>query len=697
LSYSDNLDNEGIKSQFLAVFKPRRIASTTWTLISGTKYSQSFDFGTAVILDVDGTEKTLATSSALSDGDWYYDKDSELIYIDIGSDPASDTVVITYEIYFGTFDAHFPRIPTAAPSATNFYVYYEPMITNPPQIQSTSSDSLFGFLPTQSTQISMSNATHLFEKHVYDSSFNLADIDIYHYLGELTTDNVKLIFQAVTKKPSYNDRTVVFNLLDRTDVFNTAYRNPTGISFYNTTRFPNLDPVFDRRPIRKVYGVVQGFIPVNIDFNKTATTSNNRTWICIADNSNLGSVSATVPASPASTSTRTYVDDTTGLRVDDSVWIDSSAGAGSDEYPIITGVGANYIDHATITNPAASASVVKRSFVGNLTLFKDNVAYSLLYGRDYDEYTDGTNKVAGFTLTNNFEANHSIAVPLEPFDVLYGRIYGQKNTTTLGGGAFGSDSSTTGNLTQAVVIFFDLLKNLGLPESVIDTATFTALQGTNTDEIGLAIPEFSINDFPNYKTIINRINQSILGKIFVDDDNKWTLRLTGPAAAVDKTIEDDEILRNTFRYELDYQDIISDIIVQYAGREINEKHAAGSDSFSRVTSSSETAEYLHKIQKQRTFTSVHFIESEAQTLADHLKFALGDRQGNIRFQTKNRFFGSELGDNIKVSRPRLPGFDYDKDTARERETVVISTDKSLNQINIETTDQKGIEDNSGSW
>ncbi|RLC38717.1 hypothetical protein DRH27_01560, partial [Candidatus Falkowbacteria bacterium] len=562
MTYAANIDNEGIESQYLAVFKPRRFADTTgWSLISGTKYSAGFDYGQGVILDVDGAEKDLATTAALSDGDWFFDENADTVYIDIGSDPASSDVVITYEMWFGTFDAHFNRNPL---DSTTRDVYYEPMITRSPQISSTASDSLFGFLPTQSTQISMANVTHLFEKHIYDSSFYQADIDLYHYLGPLTTANIKQVYRGIVKSITYSQDNVIFNLLDRTNIFAEEYRNSTGVSFYSTTRFPLLDPQFDGRPIRTVRGVVDGYVPVNIDYAEASGLFSNRDYICISDETNLGSVSATVPASPVSTTIRTYVVSADGLRVGDSVWIDSSAGAGSDGFVNITGVnktGSHYIDHAAIGVLAATGSVVKRSFVGALTLFKSGIVYDLQYGKQYTEYTDAVNKVAGFVLVDNFEATTtpSITSPLDPFDALYCRIYGQKNTVTLGGPSFGADSAETGNLTQGVVVLFELLKNLGLTEAEIDAAGFTALQGSITDEIGLAIPESSGNDFPTYKSLITSIMQTILGKIYIDDDLKWTVSITGPAGAVDKTIAEDEILDASIRYNFDYRDIVSDV------------------------------------------------------------------------------------------------------------------------------------------
>lgn len=698
MTYSANLEKEGISSQYLAVLKPRRfLDSTAWSLVSVTIYSQSFDYGEIINLSADDSELTAASTAALSDGDFYYDGELSVLYVDVGGDPSGYEIVATYEMYFGTFDAHFFRSPL---DNTSRVVYWEPVIVRSPRIRSSSTDALFGFMPTGSSQIVMSNLTHLFERHVYDSSFSGADVDLYHYLGKLTIANTKLIYRGICRGVSYDDSEVSFNLYDRNDIFNEEYRPDFTTKFYTTSTFSGLDPLYENRPVRKVYGVVDGFVPVNIDYvGESPTTSDNRDWICIGSHTNLGSISANILASPSSTTTRTYLDSADGLRVGDSVHIDSSAGSASDRYAEITTVnktGDHYIEHASTGLAAATASVVKRSFVGNIVVFKNGVAYKPQFGRDYTEYTDSTNSVSGFSFTTTMESNLSIGATLETSDVVYCRVYGNTNQVTLGGSPLGSDSSNTGNLTSAVVILFDLLKNLGILESEIDTATFSSLEAAVSDELGFAIPELSGNDFPIYKDLITNITLSILAKIYLDDDNKWTVFQTGPLGAVDKSIEDDEILLNTLSYNLEFLDIISDVVVGYASREFSPKHQQ-SGFFSSVSDSSTIAKRLHKISKQQTFISYHFIESEAQTLATRLMYALGDRKGVCSFSTKNRFYNTELGSNVKITRTRLPGFEYSSETTRERDFSVEATDKGLSDIQIELNDQKGIEDAAGSW
>jgi hypothetical protein len=190
----------------------------------------------------------------------------------------------------------------------------------------------------------------------------------------------------------------------------------------------------------------------------------------------------------------------------------------------------------------------------------------------------------------------------------------------------------------------------------------------------------------------------LLLKLFLDNDGKWKVVESGPMGSYSKSIDDKEILKASFTYDFAYEDIISDVFVRYRQREVSEKYVLSDESFDgRVSSSSDTAEYLHLVKKQKTYTSYHTLDAEAQTYCDRLKYALGDRQGSLTFQAKNRFFDNFISDVLRVDRTRLPGYAYDKDVSRTRDVIVQSTDKTLERVTLQTNDQKGIEDNSGSW
>lgn len=677
MAYADLLDDESIDSQFLVVMSPRRAVSS-WALFSGNTYYSSFEFGQVTKVISEGDELTQASSATLTLNQWYFDENTSRLYINVGGDPASLQVIATYELYFGTFDAHWHRVPNNTATRT---VYYEPLISRSPSIVSSTSDVLFGFLPTFSSQISISNLTNYLQKHLYDSSFNRAEIAVWHYLDDLTEDNVRLVLRGYTSEIRSTDSDVSFNMQDATSFFTTQWRNQVGPSFYGTTAFPNLDPNFLGRPVRQVYGVVDGFIPVNIDYAAEGTVTTNRDWVCIADETNLGSVSTTVLASPTSTTNRTYLTSLVGFKVGDSIW-DQTANRSAH----ITAVGVNYVDHTTWGGISSSGNTIRRSFVGSVTLIKDGVRRDLLYGKDYTEYTDATNKVAGFRLVDDFETPYGITA-LQPTDQIFARVYGHKNTVTLGGNPFGSNSTDLGNLTNLKVIFWDTLKQV-LPESALDGATFSSL--TITDEVGFAIPQTATQEFPTIKDLIIDYCATGLLKMFLDNSLIWTIAKVGKVGTTTKSIEDDEILERSFSYNISYNDIVSRVQVLYAAREVSESGGQGVPLIAATESA--VARNLHAVEKQQSFNSLHFQFSQANTLSQTLSYALGDRKGTLSFTTKNRFFDTLLRDIIQISRDRLIGFDFEQDTLRTRKFAVIETRKSLTEIEITLDDQKGLEE-----
>jgi hypothetical protein len=191
--------------------------------------------------------------------------------------------------------------------------------------------------------------------------------------------------------------------------------------------------------------------------------------------------------------------------------------------------------------------------------------------------------------------------------------------------------------------------------------------------------------------------ETLLLKIFLDFDNKWKIIETAPMGTAGKSVEDDEILKDSFSYAINYRELISDVFVEYADSEVVDRTSNTSSSVKRVGATNTRVKVLHKVEKQKTFKSLHFIESEAQKLADRLLYVFSNRLGTAKFSTKNRFFDTILGDVIDVSRTRLIGNEWDGTSVFSRKFLVNSTSKGLNQIDVEADDQFGIEANSTSW
>jgi len=714
MTYASEILKESVASNYLVVIVPRRKLSSGGWIISGSNVYQPFTLGDIKKFELDGSELTEASSVADigTGGDWFYDVDEQRIYCDSSLNPNNFTSVVFYQIYLSTFDAYWYSDPLDTSTRT---VYYEPLVTTSPEIISSSTDDLFGFLPTFSSRLQISNATSFLTEHVYASSFNLCEIKIYHYLSELTVANTKLVLDGFTSNVNYSDRSIAIEVFDNNAIFNREFRQPGGRQFFATSWAPNVDPTFIGRPVRKVFGRVDNFIPVAIDFDDNApSTTNNRDYVVMDLRDNIISIFPEVPASPTSTATRTYLDSVEGLNVGDNVWIDKAAGV--NEYKVITAVvettaPAGYIEHSAMATGAASAGDnVRRGFIGQVWIYRSGFSpLQLNYIEDYTILTGSPTDVAGFRLVDNFESSYSGAgemfeaiagnpTTLVTSDLIYCRVYGPYATAsdTISGVA----GSTSVPLSNSLEIIHTLLKNyLAIDANKIDTTSLAALlaAGKGSEDLGFAIPAENGSDFPSYKDIFIEIAESVLVKFFVNDDIKYSIAATSSLNSTpDKTIEDDEILARTFEYSFDYKDIISDVKVGYNRKEVSTKFQQVLTS-DVVSASSDDAKFLHKVESQKTFNSILSEQSAAQTLADRIATILGERRGRIFFSTKNRFFDTIINDTHQVSRDRLPGFAFVDGTNRNVSGSVQSVRRSLTKVDIELDDQKGIQDNPSEW
>lgn len=693
MSYATLLEDETVKSNYLAILQPRRRVAS-FSVFSGSIYSVSFDYGDVESVYVDGVALTEVSTTSLSAGQFYWDYDNSTLYVRTASsgNPNSVNTIVTYNLYVATYDAHFYSDPL---DDSTRVVYYEPHIIKSPEIKETNSDSFFGFLPSQSSSITINNAEHVYEKHLYDSSFNRADIHVYHWLDELIVDNIKLVYSGNMSDVSYDQNKITIKTYDPNKYLDDEFRNPTGDNFYSLDTFPSLNPNFIAKPIRQIYGRVDGFIPVNIDYvDDNPTTSDNRIWSVCNGQTGISEVSKTVSASPSSTTTRTYLNNCNGIDVGDTIWLDGA----TDYYVEVTAVnrtGSQYIEHAVIGAPMNSGEFAKRGFVSVVYIRKDNQVYTAKYKRDYT-ITTLSGGASGFTFENSLESNLSMASNLSPSDEVFCRVYGRVNDVTLNAIAYGSDNTKTGNMSNPMQILVDVMKrNIGIVEADMNLTSFTTTISSVTSAAGMAIPKSSNDNFPTYKDIIVNILKTELIRFYQNDDQEWEVSLVSPIGAAAYEIGSDEILKGSFTHDFDYSDLLSDVIVEYNEQETNTvKQGNYAD---KVSAESSVAKYVHLAKKQKTFNSIHIFEDDAQILADRLSFYYGDRIGTITLRTKNRLFNTKLGDVITTQRTAQCGFDFDGETVNNRNGVVTDTLKSLRSISITLDDQKGIEDNSGDW
>lgn len=681
------------------IIQPRRRVEETWahwgTSSQGEEvYSAPFDLGYVESLVVNFLTGPLSgdaisyTTQAASVADidtdeFYFDRDTETLYI--AHDPANGDlsdltetfITITYELYFSNRGIVHGRVPTSSSSAQ---VFYSGTLMELPTTTQGSTDLLFGFLPETSGSLTLANTEHDWERHLFDSSFSNAKVSIY------LRHAVNGIFQTAhfvtgqIRSIQYDQSSVSFSLFDPIAVYNEPVLTQT----YSSDDFPSIDPNFDTGSdyIRRVFGVVSGFVPVNLDYAQDSpTTSDNRDWGAVLQGTSMTGV-ALVQSGSTSTRTKILSSQVSQFRVGDSVWMDRVSG--TDEYVRVTAVGADYIDHASLSGGAMVADdIVRRSYVSMIDIVQDGVHYYPLFGRDYTEATFG-GTVMGISFTTSMESNVGMPATLKPSDRVTFRVYGYVPA--------GSSFNRTTFDSEVILEFF---AKKFFSNNPVDA---TLINFSGASNIGFSIPKSAHDDSPTYKDVLIELLNTTLSRIYQSDKDEFAIKQIQPATGVPSfAVDENEYLQGSLSYEFNYEELASQIIIQYARQEISSfAQAETAESFSSVSSVSHQASLLHGVNNTKVFQSLHIDSSGAQTYADQLAAIFGERRGllSMNLRSNPTYSISFPGDVFQINQTRLPGFEYDGVTLREKDYAAVEINRTIRNAVIILDDQKGIEDNS---
>jgi hypothetical protein len=705
MTYSSEIQKEGKESGLLVVMKPRRLVST-WSVHSGSVYQASFDYGFVSGVEKNGTALTEVSSlAAVVSGSFYFDPDLQKIYVHLGgSAPSSFTMVAVFEIFATDFGGglYWYRIPTSSSSRK---VFFEPMLVNRPIIRAGLPDVVFGLMPSQSSLLELSNMDQYWNRLIHDSSVIDGDVTIYHFVKPLEVANVSQIYRGIMgDQVSFKTDAVSIPMQDRVGLFDRGF----GGKFYPATLFgaETVDPHAVGRPINSVFGRADGVRGVDVTYHDPPNTGLSTVWAFAQLNtlrdSGAGSTSSYSVTSGGST-TRTYLTATPSkIAVGDYVCFQ----VGSTYYPTeVTAVGSNYLDHQAISATLSSGTCYY-SAITRVQIIQDGKLYKAYPKRDYSYLSKAYNYAGdpqdglGCIEIGMFATDKiGLARALAPWDTVSARVYGRDTRPTLGGATFGSLDSLTQTVTNPVVILYDLLKTfVGIPEADIDTATFQTMAATLTDRIGIRAPERVFGDFPTYKEMFAQILASSLLRLYLDANGRWSLARVMPLGTATKELDDEAVSDRSVSFQYSFRDILSDVIVEYEKREVSENVGDTDGSAKSILVTSSTARYLHKVSRQETFHSLHLDSSGATTWANRLSKIFGERRGTIKLTTAhNAYLDTTVGAVAELARKKLPGNAYDGETTHERKLVVVDVEKTSNRITLTGDDQKGIEDNSGSW
>jgi hypothetical protein len=639
-----------------------------------------------------------------SSGQFAYDSTLNRLYVSVvthplGSNANDATFIVEYTIKSATESGYY------------FDEYIDGTIIKLPVFKQSFADQMFGYLPVETSSIIISNANNELNVHLYDTIWKNTTFYMYQYFN----NEPRQVMSGLVENISIDDNVINFSVKSYLDYLDKDYK----LEKFREASFGGTKTEDQDKYIRKVFGRVTGFVPINYQYSSTISTTTNRHWVISKDPlASHPTLTSAIDTGYANTTTTRKVADASGFNNGDRIIVKV---LGTYEHTFISGV--NYTTNViTFQFPVSSGSSasgddVRRGFIGNLTITNGAVTYVLRYLSDWVEVNhDGH---AGFTLTNNFEAFH-LMTPFDPDTMQIAcTVYGVKNVPVFqSSNPLGTVSERGGAYSNPVGILMSVMADSGEILPLIDETTFTAEFAARDDYIGFAVPETSDGSLPKYRDVVVKILNSFLGRVYIGDTaggpRFMVNRIAPTAVTADYVLGVDELRQP--RWDFNYNDAPYRLDVRFANQEYGQSHAgstitpSGLLSYNFTSNDSYLAVFRNGDQARWAFNTRNYLQfdtyldldytqdsvDQIEDFADKLRSILCERRGTLTVGVKNRFFSANIGDTIEIQRESLPGFEYIFGTAQSRKFIMVEKNQSLDDFTIVLDDQLGIE-NSGVW
>jgi len=706
------------------VIKPRR-RILQWTLVGPGPvppqqiWSARMDYPVLGVSEslVNSLEYTQAASiSAVVDNSYFYDSENKLLYIGDANDPGLNNyagVTVKFLLTLSAKDFVGPSDPI---DSTSYNAEWLPGLISLPQSQNGSSDTLYGFVPLSQAVIRYSNADGLLNEILHDTSFNFSEVSAYvsNYIDGKFASSLKVFLGFTSNIFVDSDNILSISTVDYNRFFSREYdflktRPSASHVRYTVATFPLLEPAAYANGlgkewfIREVHGMVDGFRPVNVDYNVAASTSNNRKWLTHSlFTGTPGSIFQMVDNAMANTATRTFLTTVPVLNVGDWVIIVNN---GVTYRTVVNAVNriSNYIDHPSLgARTFTAADTLTRYDIARVIIEdRDGVTWQLHPGRDYISIGDAVS-TNGLLMENNWEAaigyTHSIFDPA--FDNIYVRVYGRKDIDLFQDASpVGLVSENGGIRAEAISLLYQAISDSSFPLQDIDISTFDTA-GDSSHDLGYAIPSMhDASKLPKFIDIILPILSSMMWRLsFIQfgADMKLGLIENGPQPGVGYSATEEEYYN--YSYNHDYSDLYDTVSFNYFKKERTSVRVDLLLPNVFVNASNYIARDLHQVTSQYSASLLQYDKVQAQKMADRYAIVLGDRRAFYEINLGDDFIDkTNLSATYQISKEQLPGFDFEFSVNRQRTLSLIEVQKSTNGVTIKLEDQKAIQDRAGEW
>lgn len=716
MGYQTDIQKQEIEKIGLVVVAPR-VRHTGWTLVSPQVYSTTFDLGVPVTCwemwnhASPAEYNRVASVGAITPGQFHYDHETKVLTVGtftLGGPDAQPLpgVTVQFEVHLSTRPIYGRRDPLSATFAD--IVEWEPALKEAPTANNGSLNDIFGFQPISISSIEVANGNGWMNELLYDVSWALAPLKAYLVVGSdyeraVQSSGVVQLFSGFVSGISEKGKVVSLDCADYTKKLDLAYAVTRTFNGGMGTIDPDAQVPGSEWLIPKLYGAVDGVEPVNIDYNATPSTSNNRKWATHdSEGKPVGDVSVVIDHLAANTTTKTFFTTTPPFNPGDRVTLNHASGVRRVRV-VTVDRNAKFITHEIIARTFVIGETCTRSFIAAVWIIdRESTPWELVPGVHYNSFNDVGQQLVGFTLVNNFEATLGIThSPFDPSaDKIYCRVYGTTELPTHSDSTdVGAISRASGVAADGVSLIARALQAAAIYNDQWDKTSFDDV-GADSHTLGFMVPSERGGNPDTYRNIIGQLLVSQLWKLGLTITTTGAVKLGLAAvkpfpAPFDYAVDKTEFLE--FTWEQDYADIYAFLKATYKKQKALFSVSIPLSS-GLIEEESLRAQYVHLANARYEQEFAQFDDEEAATAAARMMFVLGERRGIYKLRVPyTQLLNAKVGANYQITRDHLPGFAYSFDAENARTLNLLEVQKDLISAALVLEDQKGVQDNSGDW
>ncbi len=217
----------------------------------------------------------------------------------------------------------------------------------------------------------------------------------------------------------------------------------------------------------------------------------------------------------------------------------------------------------------------------------------------------------------------------------------------------------------------------------LNTASFTTATVDSAHKLAVAIPEtFKETKSPTIRDVVNKINQSVFGSLYQNEDFELEYSILSPRRRLTTTtkLEERDVLG--FKIESDSSRIVKTVRIRYAKKEFDS--ASLDTQISEVSRESASANYLAESTKEQVIETYLVDATQAQILCNRWSFLLEVASSVVTIDTKMQGARIAVNDRVELSHEKL----YERlgSTLTRKVTGVQAARKSASDSNLELDD-----------